>query len=219
MEKRSYLEKLPYYKFLTEEQKEDILKGWVTKTYKKGQLILGSDECLGQIFVISGERRAYVISEDGREITLFSLNEFDICVLSASCVIKEITFETAIVAETDCEVLILSSGLFQNLTEENIYVKCFMYELLTKRFSSVMFTMQQIIFKGYDRRLATFLISEYEKNGKREIKLTHGQIAKKTNSAREVVARMLKRFSSEGLVECERGTVYLLDTEKLKKLA
>ncbi|MFA7636356.1 MAG: Crp/Fnr family transcriptional regulator [Monoglobales bacterium] len=214
-----FLEKLPYYNHLTEEQKKTICTYWTRKSYKKGQIIFASsDDCLGQLFIISGEVRAYIMSEDGREITLFKMEPFDVCVLSASCVISQITFDTQIVAETDCELLILNAGVFSKLTEENIYVKCFMYELLTSRFSSVMFTMQQMIFKGFDKRLATFLISEYERNGNIEIKMTHEEIAKNINSAREVVARMLKKFSHDNLVEMKRGTIILKDIKTLQDM-
>ncbi len=219
MEKQGYLERLPYYAHLTETQKQTILNHWMKKSYKKGQIIHGfSEECLGQIFIVSGEARAYIISEDGREITLFTMTEFDTCVLSASCVISEITFDTQIVAQEDCEILVLGSGVFSKLTEENIYVKCYMYELLASRFSSVMFTMQQIIFKGFDRRLAAFLISEYKRTGSNEIKMTHEQIAIRTNSAREVVARMLKRFSADKLAEVKRGAVKLIDIKRLEDM-
>lgn len=219
MDKEIFLEKLPYYKHLTDGQKEKILKFWTKKSYKKGQFIHGhTEECLGQIFMIKGEARTFVLSEDGREITLFKLNPFDVCVLSASCVISQITFETAIVAETDCEMYVLNSGVFSEIANENIFVKCYMYELLTSRFSSVMFTMQEIMFKGIDKRLASFLILESEKTSTHEIKMTHEQIAKNINSAREVVARMLKRFSKDGLVELKRGAITIKDKQKLQSM-
>lgn len=219
MDKKIYLEKLPYYEHLTDEQKETVLANWTRRTFKKGQLIHNSiDDCLGQIYLISGSLRAFVVSEDGREITLFRMAENDTCVLSASCAISQITFDTGIICESDSEVLILNSAVFSKLTEENIYVKCYMYELLSNRFSTVMFTMQEIIFKGFDRRLAGFLISEYERTGLVEIRMTHEQIAKYTNSAREVVARMLKSFSNDGLVEVKRGVIKLKDIEALDEI-
>lgn len=219
MNMQTYLEKLPYYSHLTDEQKQTTLNYWVKRSYKKGEIIHGlSAKCLGQIFMVSGEVRLYIVSEDGREITLFKIKQYDTCVLSADCVISQISFETQIVAETDCEILVLGSGIISKLAEENIYVKCYMYELLTERFSSVMFTMQQIIFMGFDRRLASFLVSEYERTGTKDIRMTHDEIAKNTNSAREVVARMLKRFSNDGLVDYKRGVITLKDIDALYDL-
>lgn len=214
-----YLSKLPFCQHLSESEKALILSNWSQRNYKKGQLIYSSsDECLGHILMCSGTVRAYVNSEQGREITLFRLAPDDTCVLSASCVISQISFETQLTAVSDVSLLVLNSGVFKRLTEKNIYVKCYMYELLSKRFSSVMQTMQQIIFMGYDKRLAIFLLSELERTGKREIKMTHEQVAEYTNSAREVVARTLKRFASDGLLEYKRGAITVKNDAALRSL-
>lgn len=219
MSNETYLQKLPYFDHLSESQKNKIADSWSKKSYKKGEVIHGgAKECLGQILILSGSVRNYILSEEGREITLFVLHPDDTCVLSASCVINQITFETQMIAETDTEMMILNSGVVSSLAEENIYVKCYMYELLAKRFSTVMWVMQEILFKGFDRRLATFLINEYERTGNPKIKMTHEQIAQYTNSAREVVARKLKRFSYDGYVEHARGVITLKDIDGLKDI-
>lgn len=213
------LSKLPFWKQLNNEEKEYALSNSALRSYKKGELIHGcSNSCLGMLYIIKGSLRAYIISEEGREITLFRLNENDTCVLSADCVIKQITFETQIEAEYDCEALIINSGAFMKLSDKNIYVKCFMYELISERFSSVMWTMQQILFAKLDHRLAEFLINQYEKTNSNEIHMTQEQIAQQINSAREVVARMLKQFSAEGLVEIKRGCIILKNISELKNI-
>lgn len=176
-------------------------------------------ECLGMILMLDGEARSYILSEEGREITLFRLHVGEPCVLSASCVISKITFDTHIAAETDCKVLIVAPGAFASLTEQNIYVRCFMYELATEHFSSVMSSMQQILFMRYSQRLAMFLLEEYERTRRPEVHMTHERIAQNTSSAREVVARTLKRFAGEGLVELKRGEILLKDIDGLRKIS
>lgn len=214
-----FLEKLPYFEHLTENQKLLINTHWKKKVCKKGEIIHGGmNACLGQILILNGSVKTYILSEEGREITLFVLRSGDTCVLSSSCVISQITFETQMSAETDTELLVLSSDIMSSLAEDNIYVKCYIYELLTKRFSSVMWVMQEILFKGFDRRLAAFLINEYERTGSKQIMMTHEKIAQYTNSAREVVARMLKRFSCDGYLDYKRGTITLKNTDALKDL-
>lgn len=169
-------------------------------------------------YVLKGRVRTYLLSEEGREITLFRLEQGDPCVLSAACVVSQITFDTQMEAEQDCDLLVIPSAVFQRLTEENIYVKCFVYELMTERFSSVMWTMQQILFAKIDQRLAGFLLQEYDRTNDPRIRMTQEQIAQQINSAREVVARMLRRFQSEGLVEPGRGVILLRDVEGLRKI-
>lgn len=218
-DKNIYLKILPFWEHLSSDEKNLINESSIITEYGKGKIIHSDDDkCLGMIYIISGEIRTYLLSEGGREITLFRLHDNDSCVLSASCIINEITFPSQMKAEKDCKVLTISSSIFSKIANQNIYLKCYMYELLTKRFSSVVKTMEQILFMGFDKRLATFLLSETKRTGSNEINMTHEQIAQHINSAREVVARMLKRFESDGIVELKRGSIKIIDIEKIKAI-
>lgn len=215
----SLLQQLSFWEKLSAEEQKNLLDAATFRCFRKGELIFGCREsCLGMILVSSGILRAYLLSEEGREVTLFRLEEGEICILSASCVLQEITFETHLTAESDCELLVIRAGILESLMAENIHLRCFVYELATQRFSSVMWTMQQILFARFDRRLATFLLAEEKRTGSRKIAMTHEEIAQQISSAREVVARMLKRFSAEGWVEVRRGEILLLDRDALGAL-
>ena len=139
--------------------------------------------------------------------------------LSASCVITQITFETHLTAEEDTQLLVLPSGVFQRLTEENIYIRCFLFEMATERFSEVMWVMQQILFLGFDQRLALLLLEHVRSSGETTLRRTHEEIARDLGSAREVVTRMLRRFAEEGLVELRRGAVEVKDLRGLERIA
>lgn len=219
MAELSYLEKLPFWEQLTDREKEFVQANSSIQRYSREQIILNSEiECLGMSMVLGGELRTCILSEEGREITLYRLHEGELCVLTASCAVNQITFETQMSVSADCVLLVMGTSAFEKLINQNIYARCFMYELLCERFSSVMWTMQMILFKGYDRRLASFLVGEYEHTGLATIRMTHEQIAQYTNSAREVVARMLKRFAADGLVEFKRGRITLKNIESLKAM-
>lgn len=215
-----YLEKLPFWEKLSRDEKNYISENTFLNHFERGTVIHGQGKaCLGMGYIVSGTLRAYLLSDEGREITLFRLEDGDVCIMSASCVMSQITFETQIIAETDCDIAVINAGAFGKLTRANVYARCFMYETSTERFSSVMWSMQQILFAKFDKRLAGFLIDEYDKSGDREIRMTHEQIARLISSAREVVARMLAVFASDGLVELKRGSVYIKNPDGLAKLA
>ena len=215
----SVLERLPFWKLLTDSEKELVQQNAVIRLYKKGTRVYSSErECLGMLFVMQGEMRAYLLSEEGREVTLFRIYSNDLCVLSASCVISQISFDTQMSAQKDTEALIIPPNIVLLLKEKNLTVRCFLYELATKRFSDVMWAMQQILFKRLDQRLALFLMQESQRLGTDTIHMTHEQIAQQISSAREAVARMLKQFSEDGLVELKRGAIRLLDQKGLKAL-
>ena len=215
----SVLERLPFWKLLTDSEKELVQQNAVIRLYKKGTRVYSSErECLGMLFVMQGEMRTYLLSEEGREVTLFRIYPNDLCVLSASCVISQISFDTQMSAQKDTEALMIPPNIVLLLKEKNLSVRCFLYELATKRFSDVMWAMQQILFKRLDQRLALFLMQESQRLGTDTIHTTHEQIAQQISSAREAVARMLKQFSEDGLVELKRGAIRLLDQKGLKAL-
>ena len=215
----SVLERLPFWKLLTDSEKELVQQNAVIRLYKKGTRMYSSErECLGMLFVMQGEMRTYLLSEEGREVTLFRIYPNDLCVLSASCVISQISFDTQMSAQKDTEALMIPPNIVLLLKEKNLSVRCFLYELATKRFSDVMWAMQQILFKRLDQRLALFLMQESQRLGTDTIHMTHEQIAQQISSAREAVARMLKQFSEDGLVELKRGAIRLLDQKGLKAL-
>ncbi len=205
-----------FWEHLTPKQKDLLNAHTSMVSYPKNtNLHSGTDECAGLIIVKTGQLRIYLLSEDGREITLYRLFPGDICILSASCVLDAITFDVSIDAVEDAELLNISAAAFHQVTYENIYAEAFAYRLATDRFSDVMWAMQQILFMGMDKRLAIFLADELAKSKSNEIHMTQEQIAKYIGTAREVVSRMIKYFSNDGIVEPFRGGIRILDKQKL----
>ncbi|MBQ7936879.1 MAG: Crp/Fnr family transcriptional regulator [Oscillospiraceae bacterium] len=213
-----FRESFPFWEGLSEKDKIDLMNGAGCAEFKKGQTVHDGTVCTGIIFVKTGCLRVYILSEEGKEITLYRIYAGDACVLSASCILETINFDVYVDAEEDSRCCILSPASFRYVAERRPEMKIFLLDKTVSRFSEVMWVMQQILFMSFDKRLALFLVSETEKTGSREIKLTHEQIAKYMGSAREVVSRMLKYFASEGYVELSRGGVAVTDMESLKRL-
>ena len=214
-----FKQSFPFWESLNETDKAELMNGAACAEFKKGQNIHNGTVCTGIIFVKTGCLRVYMLSEEGKEITLYRIFAGDVCVLSASCILDSITFDVQVDAEENSRCCILSPGAFLKVSERKPELKNFLLEKTVSRFSEVMWVMQQILFMSFDKRLAIFLLSEAEKEKSSEIKLTHEQIAKYMGSAREVVSRMLKYFSSEGYVELSRGGVTITDFEGLDNLA
>lgn len=187
--------------------------------YKQNtSLFSGEDNCIGMIFIVSGVLRISMISDEGREVTLYRLYANDTCILSASCVLKSITFDVSIMADTDCQLIQINSSVYNQLAAKNLYVENFAYQIALERFSDVMWTMQQILFTSFDKRLAIFLLDETNKSGSSTLTFTHEQIARYLGSAREVVSRMLKYFAEENLITYSRGKITITNKEKLNSL-
>lgn len=211
--------KLPFWEKLNNSQKDLLVTNARPVHYSQEQSIHnGENECIGVLLVTKGIIRTYITSEEGRDITLFRLEAGDICILSASCILDSIDFDVSVDAETDCDIIQISSHIFSRLTAENVYAELFSYKLAAERFSDVMWAMQQILFVSFDKRLAGFLLDECNRQHTTELHMTHEQIAKYLGSAREVVSRMLKYFSKEGLVTLSRGTIVIQDKKELQSI-
>lgn len=214
-----YGQVFPFWSSLPESEREFICANSFELSYKKGTQIHDGSECSGVFMVRSGCLRIYIMSEEGKDITLYRLYPGDMCMLAASCVIQAITFDVFIDAEEDSSCFVISGPAFASLSERDQSVKIFALETAVTRFSDVMWVMQQILFMSMDRRLAIFLIEESARLGTDAIELSHEQIARYMGSAREVVSRMLKYFVSEGIVELSRRGVKIIDRKKLRALA
>lgn len=216
----SYLRKvLAFWDKLSDNHKSLLLNNVSPVHYEKGcKIHSGDNDCIGVLLIKKGELRIYILSEEGKEITLYRLRDGDICVLSASCIIQNITFDVHIDAEADSDVLLIDSGLYRQICNQNIYAENFTDKLVIDSFSEVMWAMEQILFMSFDKRLAIFLFDEINRNQSDMIVMTHEQIAKYVGSAREVVSRMLKYFAQEDIVELSRGGVRVKDKKRLREL-
>ena len=209
----------PIWDKLTAEQQERILAVSDFQKVKSGTILHdGSPDCLGMLLVRSGQLRAYILSEEGREVTICRFFEMDICLFSASCVMPNMQFDIFIEAEKDSEIWIIPACLYQNLMDESIAISNYSHNLITSHLSEVMWLMEQIMWKSFDKRLAKFLLEESAVEGTNSLKLTHEKIANHMGTAREVVTRMLRYFQSEGMVKLTRGTVEIIDRKRLAKI-
>lgn len=215
----AFQEYFPIWDKLTPTQQQRVAASVVPKTFKKGTVIHnGNLDCTGLLLIQSGQLRSYILSDEGREITLYRLFDMDICLFSASCIMRSIQFEIIIEAEKDTDLWIIPPQVYKQLMEESAPVANYTNELMASRFSDVMWLIEQIMWKSLDKRLAAFLLEEAAIEGTPALKLTHEIIANHLGSHREVITRMLRYFQSEGMVSLSRGTVTLTDEDRLQAL-
>ena len=212
-------EYLPFWDKLTQPQKDKIAEVIEYRTVKAGTHIHdSSSECLGLVLVQDGQLRTYILSEDGREITTSRFFDYDVCLLSTSCVMPDMQFNAMIEAEKDTRFWSIPACMFKNLMDASLPVALYANQLMNSHFSELMWLMEQIMWRSMDKRLAAFLLEESQLEGDTVLKLTHEKIANHMGTAREVVTRMLRYFQSEGMVKLTRGCIELTDLKRLRAL-
>lgn len=212
-------ETLSFWKELTDTQKDTLRQLMVKKQFRAGEAMhSGSDNCSGLFLIQTGQVRAFIVSENGKEITLYRLFERDVCIFSASCMMKNISFDIMVEVEKDAQAYLIPTSVYRKLSQESLPVQVFTNNLMASRFSDVMWIMEQALFTSLDKRLAGFLMEQLVIEGGNTLEITHEKIANHLGTAREVITRMLKYFQNEGMVALNRGTIDILDEKKLGKL-
>lgn len=207
---------LPVWNKLEENQQRILTESAFERKYLKGDILHnGNYECQGLFCVRSGQIRAFIVSSEGREITLYRLFERDICLFSASCILNSIQFSVIISAEKDSEITVIPSDVYKEIMKTSAPLANYTNEILASRFSEVMWLIDQIMWKSFDKRLAAFLKEESVIENSLSLRITHETIGNHLGSPREVVTRMLKYFASEGIVKLSRGVINIIDPPAL----
>jgi len=210
----------PVFEKLTPQQQQMVRDYTATRNVPAGTVVHnGAMECTGFLPVRSGQLRAYTLSSEGREVTIYRLFDHDCCLFSATCIMSSLQFEVIIEAEKDSEVFIIPPSIYQKLMNESLPVSKYTNDLMASRFSDIMWLMDQIMWKSFDKRLAGYLLEEISIEGNPCLKVTHEKIANHMGTAREVVTRMLRYFQSEGWVQLSRGTIEITDKAGLEALS
>ncbi len=209
----------PVWDQLSENQRNRLLAALTLRTAKKGDILhRGGADCTSLFIIQSGQLRAYILSDEGRQITLYRLFDRDICLFSASCILRSIQFDITIEAQKDTVFWVIPAEIYQQIVQESTELSNYTNEIMAGRFSEVMWLMEQVMWKSLDKRLAAFLMEESSIEGGPELKITHEIIANHLGTHREVITRMLRYFQEEGLVALSRGTVKILDEARLRVL-
>lgn len=209
----------PIWRQLTEAQRERLRGSLARRAVKRGTVLYrGGGECTGVLLVKSGQLRAYILSEEGREVTIYRLFDRDLCLFSASCMMRSVQFDITIEAEKDTDLWLIPPEAYRQVMEESAPLSNYTNEIMAARFSEVMWLIEQVMWKSMDKRVAAFLLEEAAIEGTGLLKLTHETIANHLGTHREVVTRMLRYFQSEGMVRLSRGAVEIMDEKKLAAL-
>ncbi len=213
-------ELLPFWDDICSQSKEKLLRQAEVVHFNKDiHLHTGEEKCSGLLLIRSGRIRAYIVTEEGKEVTLFRLLDRDACILSASCMMKNISFEIHISTETEVDAIRVPVQIYEQLSKDEVSIVRFTNDILSSRMSDIMWILEKVLFMSLDKRLACFLLEEAQLQEKDTLIMTHEQVASHLGSAREVISRMLKYFVKEGLVKVGRGRIILIDEEGLRKLA
>lgn len=208
---------LPFWKDLTPAQQSALQQAAQTERCTAQTRLNAKESCMGLVAVVSGRVRVFTTSRQGREMTLFRLLAYDMCLFSASCLFRSASFEIMLEAQEDTEFILIPVKVYDRVRRENIAAANYTSELLAQRVSDLMLIMEQWMNQSLAQRIGVFLLEEAQLSGKDELTLTHEEIARHVGTAREVVSRQLKLLATRGLLRVSRGKIILSDSQAMQR--
>lgn len=179
---------------IAQQDLNDVLQKAVCKKFLPKTLINQGEGCLGFMLVLRGNIRAYIIGENAKEITLFSLKADECCVVCSHCALHSINYHILLESSENTEVLIVPERVFVALKDKYPQLANFTLELLAKRLNQTITTFEQLMFKPLVSRIREFLHANQHNN---EVMMSHENIANHLGSAREAVSRILKKWKNK----------------------
>lgn len=195
---------------------EIIEAGRIVRVERGNFVFHAGDSCAAFLLLLEGQVRVQLTAASGREVTLYRISAGGTCILTTSCLLGRDDYPAEAIAESDVEAIAIPSSAFQQVLEASPSFRYFVFDGFSKRLSSVIQKIEELVFTSIDVRLAGTLVRMSRDHVET---ITHQQLAVELGTAREVVSRQLKRFEREGWVRLGRGNVHVLDAEALSSLS
>ena len=175
------------------------------------------DRCSNYLLIIEGSLKVITRAENGREIVLYRLGPGDSCVLTTSCLFGNSCYPAEGITETRLMALAIPADRFQRAVQESSAFRSFVFASFSGHLGSLITLVEEVAFGRVDMRLARHLLDHAD--GGDALHATHQELATELGTAREVVSRQLKDFEQRNLVRLRRGSITLLDCDRLGMLA
>jgi CRP/FNR family transcriptional regulator len=203
---------------LSDAGRQALTRGLRSAVFTRGANVLSrGDRVAGAYLVVTGRLRVYTLSAEGREATLYTIDPGETCVLALNCLFSDLRYPAWVDASAGTRVAIVDGPAYRSLFEHDAAVR----DMTVRAFSTVVFrlmsALEDVHTHALDRRLATFLVVRASSSG--EVRMTQQAIADHLGTTREVVARLLARFSQLRFVSRQRGAILVHNPARLSRWA
>ncbi|GAB1451769.1 Crp/Fnr family transcriptional regulator [Draconibacterium sp.] len=200
------------YHFLEKELQQEILQIGVPKTFQPNEVLIREGQFITSFpIVLKGLIRITRNNDDGNELLLYYLKQNEVCAMSLTCCMTNLTSTIKAVAEEETEVIMLPVEMLDNWICKYPGWKQFVMQSFQNRFRELIDTVDSIAFLNLDERLVKYLVERHKQSGTTVLNETHQDLALRLNTSREVVSRLLKKLEKDGKVKLSRNFIDFAD--------
>lgn len=190
---------------------DEILKDGMTKEVSAGDTLLRSGNTISNtMLVLDGRLKVYREDDAGNEFLIYFLEAGSACAMSIMCAALDEKSQITVVAETDATLLSIPFDKTGRWLNDYRTWDEFLIRTYRLKFEELLRVLDNIAFRNMDERLLFYLKRRMEGGGE-ELHVSHSEIARDLNSAREVVSRLLKKLEQRGAVALKRNTIRIID--------
>lgn len=194
---------------------EEIEQEADVKTLSEGETLIRTGQNIrSAILVLDGMVKVYREDENGNEFFMYYLEGGKACAVSLVCALGQETSGLMAKAVTESTVLTIPAQYVDAWMGKYKSWAQFAVGTYRERFEELLNTIDHIAFRNMDERLVFYLKRHQEKMKTNIISTSFTQIAQDLNSSREVISRLMKKLSENGIVMLHRTHVELLDLDK-----
>jgi len=196
------------YHFFEKELQEEILKIGIHKSFHPNDILIREGQFITSFpLVLKGLIRVTRNNDEGNELLLYYLKQKEVCAMSLTCCMSNLTSNVKAVAEEETEVIMLPVDMLDNWMCKYPGWKHFVMQTFQNRFRELIETIDTIAFLKLDDRLVKYFTDKNKTTGATTLHETHQDLALKLNTSREVISRLLKKLEKDGKIKLSRNFI------------
>jgi len=214
-----FLKSVPYFSGLGTREMERIRKEAVELSFSPGEILfLEGEPCRGLYLVYSGRIRVFKSSPEGREQVLLIAKRGDS--FNDVPVFDGGPNPASSSALEPSVVYLIPKGALLALVADCPPALAIL-KVFSARLRHLTSVVEDLSFRSVVNRMARLLLElAVVKGGTAPVpRLTQEEMAARVGSVRDVIGRALKALEAAGAIRLEGHRIYVIDPEKLKKMA
>lgn len=191
---------------------EEIINVGEVKFYREGDVMIEVGDKVNFVpLLLRGVFKIIRSGDEENEVAVYFLERGDTCASTFINFINTTKSPVRAVAETDSEVILISSEYFDSWMAKYKSFRDYVIESYNIRLKEMLEAIDVMAFMKMDKRIYKYLIDRAQVLRQTTLNITHQQIAYDLSTSRVVVSRLLKQIENEGKIEIMRNRIELKD--------
>lgn len=224
MEHISILKSIPLFSPLDEISLKNISSALSERDFKRNEYIFYENEPANAFgIVIKGRVKIVKHSLEGKEVIIRIIPEKQI--FGEVAMFDNLPYPASAIAMEDSKILMFEKATFLAVIKKEPSIAWEIIMDLSRKLRDASQALKEVASERVERRIASLLLrlGEYygEKKGSAiELKfpITRQEIADMCGTTVETAIRIMSRFTKEGIIETEKGTIKILTPETLTRI-